>query len=103
MRVYVNYPNSRVSVHTDPSCSYYRMMRKPEQRFVRIDPVTISEELQKFIHKRYTFASRPDSNDMWLEINFRDQEFEWAILQYVHRQLGNYYKPFLGVQIKKHC
>lgn len=103
LRIYVNYPNPRVTVHADPSCGYVRMMDKPQQRVVRIDPSTISVEIQRFIGKQYTFASQPDSNDMWLEIDFNDREFEEAVLWYVHRCLGRHYKPLRDSQIKTHC
>lgn len=103
LTVYVNYPNARVTLHADPSCEFIRATGKSGQRTVRIDPRSISDELLKFGSKHYAFASHSASNDMWLEIDFDDHEFERAVLQYVLRQLGRHYAPFSSALIQNHC
>ena len=76
---YLNYPNYQVTAHFDVSCGDIHKMHKTGQRNIRIDPATFSNEIQRFTQKEYHFSSEPDSNDMWLEIDFGDLEFELAV------------------------
>lgn len=103
LNVYLNYPMSRVSVHHDPDCEFIRISRKPDQRVRRIDTTNISEELRKFRDKEHLFQSTHEFNDMWLEIDFGDQEFEEAVARYVHRLLSGYHKPFADSSVSIHC
>jgi len=103
VKAYLNYPNSRVSAHTDISCGEIRKMRKPGQRTIRFDPTTFSCEIARFIHKEHPFASQQEYNDMWLEIDFGDTGFELAVLRYVHGLLGDRYKPFADARFEIHC
>ena len=103
LKVYINYPNPKISVHCDPSCGAIQKMSKADQRLVLIDRTTISAELQRFADKEYTFAANPAGNDMWLQIDFGDEEFESAVLRYVQHLIGQHYSPLAGVEIQKHC
>ncbi len=103
LKVYVNYPNPKVSVHHNPSCGAIQKRGKPDQRLVRINPRTISAELERFSSKGYTFAANPVGNDMWLEIDFSDADFEAAVLGYVHRLIGRHYSPLATVEVENHC
>jgi hypothetical protein len=103
LSVYINYPNPKVSVHHDPSCGAIQKMGKQDQRHIRIDQKTISAELGRFAAKEHTFASNPEGNDMWLEIDFGDANFEAAVLNYVHRLIGQHYSPLAGVAVQNHC
>jgi hypothetical protein len=103
LMVYLNYPMSRVSVHHDPNCSTIRVMNKPNQRICRINARSISAELENFKQKRYRFQATAELNDMWLEIDFTDEEFEMDVLRRIHRLLGQHYKPFRDCRIEVHC
>lgn len=102
IKVYFNYPTSRVTVHGDPSCPHIRKQSKPSPRIIVLDPTTFSAEIIQFINKQHKFASAPTSNDMWLDINFDDQQFEVAVAQYV-LELLKHYKRFRGSHLAKHC
>ncbi len=103
LKAYFNYPNSRVSVHHDPFCSRIRPMGKQGQRICRINITNIRHELQKFKDKQYRFQSTSDLNDMWLEIDFQDEEFEMAVVGYICRLLGHHYKRFSDSRLEIHC
>ena len=103
LKVYFDYPNARVSVHHDPNCSRIQVMHKLDQRQCRIDIASISAELQKFRSKEYRFASKPALNDMWLEVDFQDEEFEMAVLSHIRRLLGQHYKSFSDSSLEIHC
>jgi hypothetical protein len=48
LKVYVNYPNTRVSVHRSLSRQQIEKMAKPFQRVVRSNAESISTELRRF-------------------------------------------------------
>ena len=101
--VYLNYPNRQATVHHDSTCQHIRQAHKQGQRTAKINLAKISEELGKFADKQYTFASKPSQNDIWLEIDFRDADFEKAVAAYVLRLAGKHYKPFRELGLQTHC
>ena len=101
--VYYNYPNSRVSIHSQPFCRFIQMMNKQEQRKCRIDAFTISAEFQKLINKRYLFQSKAELNDIWIEIDFENKDFEISVANYVLHILSQHYKPFAKSKLEIHC
>lgn len=104
LKAYLNYPQSKVSVHRNPSCSNIEKMSKPNQRSVQIDLQKISEELQRFSENEHKFASEAKWNDMWITIDFDDPDFEDAVLAYVHRLISKRYSPFARIRIERpHC
>ena len=103
LKAYINYPNPHVTIHYDPDCKSIQAQNKAEQRYRRITIITVSLELQNFRDKKYTFAANPDHNDMWLEIDFRDREFDLAVLNYICRLLGKHYAPLAGIKPTIHC
>ena len=103
LMVYMNYPAPRITVHHDLTCGAIQKMAKTGQRRVRIAPETITVEFARFSRKEYTFAANQDENDMWLEIDFDDAEFERAVLKYIHCLIGANYTPLARVEIATHC
>jgi ATP-dependent exoDNAse (exonuclease V) beta subunit len=103
LKAYINYPNPHVTAHYDPNCANVQAQRKTNQRYCRINPATITTELANFRTQKYTFASYAEKNDMWLEINFQDQDFELAVLEHVCRMLGRHYRPLAGLKPSRHC
>ena len=100
---YLNYPNSRVSLHRESTCSRIQQARKAGQRRVRVGPKHITTELGRFKDGHYRFASQADTNDMWLEIDFSDVAFELAVARHIHNLLGNRYKRFRDCSPEDHC
>jgi hypothetical protein len=103
LSVYLNYPMSRVSAHHNPDCEHIRVHRKPEQRIRRIDMANVSLELEMFRDKQHRFESTSQWNDMWLEIDFHDRDFEEAVAHYVQQLLGKHYKRFAEASVSIHC
>lgn len=103
LHAYLNYPNSRASVHGDSSCGHLQQMGKKGQRVLRLDLATVGAELNRFASGQHRFASTASHNDMWLEIQFEDPDFEIAVVRYVHRLLGHHYRPFGGAVLEQHC
>ncbi len=100
---YLNYPNSQVTAHGDMSCGDIRKMHKVGQRNIRIDPSTFTDEIQRFIQGEHRFASEPQLNDMWVNLDFDDWDFELALFDFIHRLVRDKYKPFRNVARTVHC
>jgi hypothetical protein len=104
MKVYVNYTDPKFSIHRNPLCAEVCKMKKTGQRHIRIDINTISVELGCFANKEYTFNSNDGpNNDMWLDIEFDDADFEISVLEYVRRLIGKHYTPLGKAELKTHC
>ena len=100
LQTYINYPNQKVSVHGDRSCQQIGKMAKAGQQRFRIDSKSISMELQHFGGKQYMFAPNAADNDMWIEVDFSDAEFERAVVAYVHRLIGRRYSRLAKASIE---
>jgi len=103
VKAYINYPNPKISIHNNLSCSQIMKQNKANQRIIKIDVNSISNELKNFINRTYTFGSTPDDNDMWLEIDFEDILFEMNLLEYIRKIIAKHYMPFNGINIQVHC
>lgn len=97
--IYLNYPNSWISIHRDVQCSRIQPHQKDDQRLASLNLGSIADELRKFVDKDYAFGSSANINDMWLNIDFSDDEFELAVAYYVHRLLSIHYKPFRDAEL----
>ena len=103
INAYINYPNPHVTVHQDSGCGQIRSHLKSIQRRIKINVATISDELIKFQNNNYHFGSNPETNDIWLEIDFQDSTFEMAVLEHIIRQLGSHYSPLANIKPSIHC
>lgn len=102
-KVYVNYPDPKFSIHHDPLCAEVCKMGKTGQRHIRIDIDSASTELQRFANKKHTFSSNAGSNDMWLDIEFEDADFEKSVLKYVRRLIVKRYASLGKAKLTTHC
>jgi hypothetical protein len=103
IKAYINYPNPHVTVHTNMDCGNIQAQKKDEQRYLRINPLSISDELKNFSDRKYRFAAYPERNDLWLEIEFQDQAFEMAVLELICRILGKQYQRLADLEPQIHC
>jgi hypothetical protein len=103
LHVYLNYPNFSANMHHRDDCRSVRPADKPDQRIARINRETLSAELMKFADKDYKFAAFPERNDMWLDIDLEDVEFEEAVAAYILRLVSRHYTPFRGIPLRAHC
>ena len=102
LNVYLNYPNSKVTVHGEATCSTIRQMRKPGQRQVRIDEGSREQELAQF-EAAHRFASRAKYNDMWVVVDLASQREEDLVVENIRRALARRYEPFREARVEKHC
>ena len=103
LKAYVNYPNPNITVHRELSCGSIQKNEKRDQRYIRVNISTISKELRSFANKDYNFDANRDSNDMWLEIDFGDPDFESSVLEHIRSLIGKHYTPFANITIDYHC
>jgi len=62
----------------------------------------LCEELQNFSDGKYMFGGNKPTN-LHIEINFGDEKFQLAILQYIQRLLGKRYTPLKNSKLSIHC
>lgn len=48
------------------------------------------------------FNAQAGYNDMWLEVDFNNQDFETAVVWYIKELLGNHYRPFKLAPVNTH-
>ena len=102
LKAYINYPDPHVTVHFNPNCGNIQSQNKVNQRYHKINIETLSTELKKFKTKEHRFGAHP-YNDMWVEIDFQDQEFELAVLEYICVLLEKNYGRFKNLKPGIHC
>lgn len=103
LHVYLNYPNKRVSVHGNRRCGHIHQANKVRQHRVLLEPRTIGSQVRRFIDGTHPFGSDAKKNDMWVYIDFDEDPFEEDLARYIHRLLGNQYKPFRDAPFERHC
>lgn len=102
--VYINYPKPHIKIHADPNCNYIMMQSKEERRIIDINAQTLAQEIDKFLQKKYRFASDQALNDMWLKVDFEgDIKFERNTVNFFHSILKKHYRPFVGLEIDVCC
>ena len=102
IHVYINYPNTRVSAHSDGSCSRIQQSHKSNQRIMEITRSSLSRDLGR-AESEIQFGSTQDHNDLWMKIDLGDNEFEYAVARHVLVLLGRRYRPFARVELERHC
>lgn len=90
---YINYPVPHIRSYSNPDSVQIGKHNKAGQRRIRIDFSTLSIELDRFSSGYYRFASKSGSNDMWLEMDLNDSQFEGDVLCFIQRQIGQRYTP----------
>lgn len=103
LRAYVNYPNAKVSMHRDRFCGHIERAHKLGQRSINLRHGNLDSELARFIDGGHQFASHAGANDMWLDVELSDPDFEEALVCHIHRLLAARYKPFQNCRVERHC
>ena len=101
-QVYLNYPNSKISIHGDCSCRNIMQMRKIGQRLVSITRESLSIELMRF-ETEHKFAAEAANNDMWITVDIDDRTFEMCVISYIKKILDLRYKRFRNADVEEHC
>ena len=103
INVYMNYPNSSATIHQTSDCPRIHQHHSETQRDILINMDTIKSSLEQFLNGNVVFRSESGTNDLWLNIDFHDLEFEIAVAKFALRQLGKRYAPFHGLNLEIHC
>ena len=102
LEVYLNYPNSQVTVHGNMACRSIRQMSKARQRRVRINPRTLQRELRRF-GGEHEFGSTAARNDMWVTVDLGDARAEEQAVERMVAALRARYAPFGNADVVRHC
>ena len=89
---YISYPTSAIPVRLDPKCAHIQARQKRNQRTAQISLSNLSSELARFVAKEYQFGGTSEINNMWVEIDSGDREYDQAVVDFIRRTLGKRYK-----------
>ena len=103
MWVYITYPNRRIEIHKNLSCSEIQKQQKTGQRIIKIFPSTLKSVLSQFINDAFKFESKPQGNDMWLDISLSTADQELGTVYVIQAILGQHYTRLSDAPIKIHC
>src|SRR5262245_405847 len=93
LKAYINYQNPHISTHRTASCGQIQPHAAQGQRYRRITIVNLSAELRVFVDRGHSFAAQQRLNDMWLELNLKDDALEEAVLEFIRKSLAARYTP----------
>ena len=65
-----------------------------------LTPSTFSTEIKAFVDREVPFAANAELNDLWLDVDFDDEEFEHSVAMYVKRLLGQRYRPIAEAPVR---
>jgi hypothetical protein len=99
-KTYINYPVPHIRSYSNSDSAQIGKHNKVDQRHIKIDFGTLSTELNRFSNGYYRFAAKSGLNDMWLEIDLNDSQFEGDVLRFIQRQIGQRYTPLSSDRIQ---
>ena len=102
LQAYLNYPNSRVTVHGESTCEEIEKMEKLGQRRVYIDRNSLEGEVARF-RAAHGFASTAPLNDMWVTVDLGNLLEEQRVLDRIVAILAGRYAPFGRAVPSRHC
>jgi len=103
MHVYINYPNPHITIHKNAACQQIQIHQKGGQRIVKVNAATLKNVLNSFINDTYSFESKSQGNDMWLDISLSTSEQEIGLVHVIQAILGLRYKSLGNAPISFHC
>lgn len=103
IKVYINAIDARVAIHNNPNCSSAQIRINEDQRTVLINTDSLSRELRRFRKNEYPFVAEAGMNDMWLILDFQDEEFENALAHYLKRLVGTRLETAGNWDVQMHC
>lgn len=95
--IYINYPNPHFSAKPGPVAERIRH-EKPERRAILLSPSTFGPAMVEV--ESVLFAATAELNELWLEIDFDNPEFEMALGKYVQETLGKRYRRLAQAEWK---
>ncbi len=103
MRVYVNYPNSRITIHRQYDCGAVQPHQTPDHRIMTVTDNTLGEVLTKFINREIDFAAQAGLNGLWLDLNLPTDDQERSLIIIIHALLGQRYRRLANAAFIQHC
>jgi hypothetical protein len=98
--VYINYPVSRITIHTDSNCPFVQNAKLNARRIKMVHSIKEAHNLLETVR----FAANRDFNDLWLELDFgnREQKIKFAENE-IKEILSKRYTPFGRATVNTHC
>ncbi len=100
---YINYPRPHMTLHANLSCPEIGKMGKVNQRKLKVTSTSLAQTVSLLSGDSFRLGAASSINDLWLELDFGDSQFEEAVARYLFRVLGLRYTPLADSPIKTHC
>ena len=101
--LYANYPNARITAHSNPSCGLIRRMGKRGQRVLAVKEGNVTSMLAMIRSDGLPFASTSGLNDVWFRIEMGDSQQEEAAVRQIRAALGASSGRLAGAMFVSHC
>jgi len=95
--VYINYPNKRIVVHQSGCQVVDRARKRAEGVKMRVEVAKDEKDAQTIL-KRTQFQASADYNDLWLALDFGNEERQIAFAKRIPSILAQRYSPFRNVE-----
>ena len=83
MALYLFYPTDIATIHKNPNCNLVQMRNKQNQRAIHIDIENLLSTLNDFKKNCYPLGGKVSNNDLWMSIDFGNEEFEEVVLKFI--------------------
>lgn len=91
--VYIDYPEKKFHVQHGRTASSRFKHEKVNRRVMHLDLANLSDQLKVIVDNEMPFAANEQNNDLWLDIDLGDTEFELSVARFIHFHLGKRYRP----------
>ena len=91
--IYIDYPDPHFAARVGVTAAERFRHGDIQRRVIRITPQTFSEDVRPFLVREVPFGASSGLNDLYLELDFDNVEFEAAIGKYLQAILGERYRP----------
>lgn len=99
---YLNQPNKAKNVHLPDGCNH--LHKHGGGRELQINAGNLSQTINDFTQQRIDFSASGGTNDLRLQIDLGNIDYEKATFKYLTQLLGHRYRAFQGeIHFCSHC
>ena len=91
--IYINYPVPHFTAYRGKRAADCWVQRKVNRRVIRISEDNYDDEMKPFLGQEFRFGATPAFNDLWLELDFGNEEYELQLGFKIQELLGVRYRP----------
>lgn len=102
MKVYISYPDSHITIHTDDACSLAQLQRSTAQRHMSVTMDHLGDVLKAFIENAVPFSEKSGMADILLEVKLDSEQQNMAFVSMVQAIIGREYEQMTTASVTVH-